>query len=113
MAAADAFLLSSAWEGLPNAIMEAMASGLPVIAASVGGVPELVAHRETGLLAEAGRPESLVLQMDELFGMEASDRWRLGSAGRAAIEKSFDLSTVTKQWSDLIDMYLSRTKEGT
>jgi glycosyltransferase involved in cell wall biosynthesis len=112
MTAADALLLSSEWEGLPNAIMEAMATGLPVVAKRVGGVPELVTDGVTGLLAQPGRPDSLVAEMDRLFRMEASERRRLGAAGRAAIEKGYSLATVTKQWSDLIDMYLSDQRKG-
>jgi hypothetical protein len=50
--------------------------------------------------------------MDRLFRMEASERRRLGAAGRAAIEKGYSLATVTKQWSDLIDMYLSDQRKG-
>lgn len=48
----DVFLLTSAWEGLPNALLEAMAAGLVVIAPAVGGVPELIVDRRTGLLIE-------------------------------------------------------------
>ena len=50
MAAADVFVLASAFEGLPVSIMEAMVSGLPVVATAVGGVPEAVVDGETGLL---------------------------------------------------------------
>ncbi|WP_286974258.1 glycosyltransferase [Acetomicrobium sp. UBA5826] len=49
--AADGFVLSSAWEGLPNAVMEAMAAAKPVLAMNVGGVPELVKEGETGFIA--------------------------------------------------------------
>jgi glycosyltransferase involved in cell wall biosynthesis len=49
---ADIFLLTSDWEGTPNVVLEAMASGLPVVATRVGGVPEIVRHGETGLLVD-------------------------------------------------------------
>ena len=51
--AADGYVLSSAWEGLPNAVMEAMAAAKPVVATNVGGVPELVKEGKTGFIAPA------------------------------------------------------------
>ena len=51
LSACDIFLLASAWEGSPVAVIEAMAAALPVVATAVGGVPELVEHGVTGLLA--------------------------------------------------------------
>ena len=53
MAAADVFVMSSAWEGLPNVVMEAMAAGLPVVSTNVGGVAELVEDPGTGALVPA------------------------------------------------------------
>jgi len=51
--AADGFVLSSAWEGLPNGVMETMAAAKPVVATNVGGVPELVKEGKTGFIAPA------------------------------------------------------------
>jgi glycosyltransferase involved in cell wall biosynthesis len=51
---ADVFWLTSKWEGLPNVVLEAMASGKPVIARNVGACRELINHGETGFLV-AGR----------------------------------------------------------
>ena len=53
--AADASLLSSAWENFPHTVVEALAVGTPVIATAVGGVPEVVHDGENGLLVPAGR----------------------------------------------------------
>jgi glycosyltransferase involved in cell wall biosynthesis len=57
--AADALVLSSAWEGLPNSVMEALSAGKPVVATRVGGVPELVHDGEDGLLVPPGNPQAL------------------------------------------------------
>ena len=54
LTAADVFVSSSRWEGMPNAVLEAMAAGLPVVATAVGGTVELVVHDETGLLVPPG-----------------------------------------------------------
>lgn len=52
-------VLPSLWEGMPNVILEAFASGLPVIATNIEGSKDIVKHGKTGLLSEAGRPEEL------------------------------------------------------
>jgi glycosyltransferase involved in cell wall biosynthesis len=54
MKESDLLLVPSRWEGLPAVVLEAFAAGLPVVATRVGGVPEIVDHERTGLLAEAG-----------------------------------------------------------
>ncbi len=59
MAGCDIFVLNSTYEGLSHVILEAMSLGLPVIATSVGGNPELVKHGETGILIKSGDPEAL------------------------------------------------------
>ncbi len=64
--AADVFVLASEREGAPLSVMEAMAMGKPVIATAVGGVPELVMHRATGLLIAPGSRSDLVRAMRSL-----------------------------------------------
>lgn len=59
MAGCDIFVLSSTYEGLPHVILEAMSLGLPVIATSVGGTPEVVKNGETGILIDDGDTETL------------------------------------------------------
>jgi glycosyltransferase involved in cell wall biosynthesis len=59
LTSADVFLLTSISEGIPLTIIEAMVAGLPVVSTSVGGVPEVVEHEKTGLLAPARDPASL------------------------------------------------------
>jgi glycosyltransferase involved in cell wall biosynthesis len=62
----DVFVLPSLWEGLPVAVLEAMAAGLPVIASAGGGTPEVVRHGETGLLVPAGDAAALAAALDSL-----------------------------------------------
>jgi glycosyltransferase involved in cell wall biosynthesis len=63
---ADAFVLNSTYEGLPHVVLEAMAAGLPVIATSVGGTPEVVENGKTGLLVEPGNEADLVTALNRL-----------------------------------------------
>ena len=57
--AADVFVLPSHSEGCPTVLLEAIAAGVPVVATACGGVPELVAHEESALLAPPARPRAL------------------------------------------------------
>ena len=88
LAAADAFVLSSISEGVSKALLEALATGLPVVATSVGGTPEVVTDGVTGLLVPPSRPDLLgqalaaVLNDSHLAG-------RLGRAGRQRAEERF------------------------
>jgi glycosyltransferase involved in cell wall biosynthesis len=80
--AADVYVQSSRYaEGLPLAVMEAMALGLPVVATRVTGVPEAVLDGETGVLVEPDNVEALAAGMERMLGQRA--RWgELGAAGR-------------------------------
>jgi glycosyltransferase involved in cell wall biosynthesis len=91
LAQADAFVLSSRSEGLPMAILEAMAAGLPVVATAVGGIPELVADGETGLLVPPGDPDALAAALRRLVA-DPELRRRLGEAARARVEERFSLA---------------------
>ncbi len=81
LAAADVFALSSDWEGLPLAVIEAMAAGLPVVATDVGSVSEAVEHRRTGILVPPGDPVVLTEALSLLAGDPAMRR-EMGLAGR-------------------------------
>lgn len=82
----DMFVLASFSEGRPNAMLEAMAAGVPVIASNIEGVREIISHGENGLLFEPGRPEQLAEQIEQLI-REPKLRIALGRAGRESVEK--------------------------
>jgi glycosyltransferase involved in cell wall biosynthesis len=68
--AADALLLSSAWENFPHTVVEALAVGTPVLATSAGGVGEVVEHERNGLLVEPGDADALARAMNRYFADE-------------------------------------------
>ena len=88
MTAMDVFVLPSLNEGLPMAVLEAMTLGKPVVASRVGGLPEVIRHRETGLLVPAGDVRALAEACLELH----HDRpWaaRIGAQGKRVVDAEF------------------------
>jgi glycosyltransferase involved in cell wall biosynthesis len=106
LARADVFVLSSRSEGLPMAILEAMAAGLPVVATDVGGIPELVADGETGLLVPPGDADALAAALQRLVA-DAELRRRLGDAARARVEERFSLAATRRAHVELYDRLLA------
>lgn len=86
----DAFVLPSAWEGLPNALLEAMALGLPVVASRVDGVPEVVEDGVNGLLVPPRDPVALAKKLADLCS-DAGARARMGEAAKQTIARRFTL----------------------
>ncbi|HEV8586851.1 MAG TPA: glycosyltransferase [Methylomirabilota bacterium] len=84
LGAADVYLSTSRAEGQSNAVMEAMAAGLPVVATAVGGTPELVRDGATGLLFDPGDAAAAARHVLELIA-DGERRWELGGRGRARV----------------------------
>jgi glycosyltransferase involved in cell wall biosynthesis len=91
LSAADVFIQTSQWEGLPLAVLEAMDVGLPVVAYGVGGVTEQVEHGETGYLVPPGDVEALAGHVLELVH-DAAARRRMGAAAQARLHQRFSYS---------------------
>jgi len=83
-AGATAALLSSDWENLPHAAVEALSVGVPVVSTAVGGVPEVVNDNENGLLVPARRPDELARALARILD-EPGLRDRLAGAARASV----------------------------
>ena len=95
LARVRAACLCSSAEGLSNALMEAMAARLPIVATAVGGNPELVRPGENGLLVPYGDPQSLAEKLFELLTDEARAD-EMGRQGRARVEAELTLSRMAE-----------------
>lgn len=108
LGAADALVLSSAFEGLPNVVLEAMAAGRPVVASRVGGVPELVADGVTGRLVTPGDPEELAMAMEAVMALPEQDRAAMGAEGARVVAERYSLDAVMARWCALLDEQVAR-----
>jgi sugar transferase (PEP-CTERM/EpsH1 system associated) len=102
--ALDVFVLSSIGEGISNAILEAMAAGLPVIATRVGGNVELVREALTGRLIEPRRPEALAEALSAYFDDPVLARAH-GAAGRERVATDFGLDRMLAEYISLYRKY--------
>ncbi len=95
---ASDLLLSTSWrEATPNAVLEAMAMEVPVVATAVGGVGELVRDGENGRLCAAGDAAAIAAAMQSLLCGDRETRARMGRAGRALIEREHSLAERTRR----------------
>jgi glycosyltransferase involved in cell wall biosynthesis len=101
--AADIFMLTSVFEGLPRGVLQAMAAAVPVVATAVDGTPEVVEHGRTGLLVPPNRPEEAAAALLELAA-DAGLRLRCGRAARERIDARFDVRRMVRR---LDRIYLS------
>ncbi|MDI6704371.1 MAG: glycosyltransferase family 4 protein [bacterium] len=98
MESADLFILPSLQEGLPLALLEAMAMGLPVIATSVGGIKDVVIHEKTGILIPPKKPRLLAEKIIYLLKDEDL-RKKIGENGRRRVEEHFTWDRIVKDTS--------------
>jgi glycosyltransferase involved in cell wall biosynthesis len=103
----EIFVLASRSEGFPLSTLEAMAAGLPVIAADVGGVSEQISHLETGILVPPERPAEIAEWIVRLHD-DPSLRSRLGEAARDRVRASFTLSAQAEGLNEAYELALRR-----
>ena len=110
--AADAVCLPSFSEGVANAICEAMACGLPVLASRVSDTPRLVDDGRTGFLFDPRAPADMAEAIARLAAMPPAERRAMGLAGRATIESGYSLEACLDAWEELIARLVRARSEG-
>jgi glycosyltransferase involved in cell wall biosynthesis len=98
--AGDLFILPSLQEGMPNALLEAMACGLPAVATRIGGVTDIAAHEQTALLVAPGCPDSIA---DGILKMlrNPSLRNRMAADALEMIRASYGLDSRCRKYEEL------------
>lgn len=108
MNAADGYVMSSAWEGLPMVLLEAASTGLPVVTTDVGGNREVVQEGQTGYLVPPSNAESLSAAMLRLMALPELQRQCMGEAARALVQQRYSLESVLTQWETIYAEQLRR-----
>ncbi len=107
---ADGFVLSSFLEGMPNALLEAMAHNKPIIASSVDGIEELLSGVNCGFLFKQGDELGLAEKMSCIMDMTVEERYALGKNGRQHVEKTFSEEKVLEEWLSIVEQFSEKKK---
>jgi glycosyltransferase involved in cell wall biosynthesis len=108
MGAADGYVMSSAWEGMPMVLLEAAAAGLPIVATMVGGNHEVVRDEESGFLVPPRDHDALALAMLRMMELPESRRRSMGQRGREHVRTHHGLTLLVERWEDLYRAVLAR-----
>jgi glycosyltransferase involved in cell wall biosynthesis len=106
--AADGYVMSSAWEGMPMVLLEAAAGGLPIVTTRVGGNHEVVLDEKSGFLAPARDHDALASAMLRLMGLTETERRMMGEQGREHIRAQYSLTRLVERWEELYREVLTR-----
>jgi glycosyltransferase involved in cell wall biosynthesis len=107
----DLFVLPSLREGISNTILEAMASGLPVVATKMGGNPELVREGESGVLVPPSEPIAMANAV-RLYLENPKKRDNDGAAGRRRVETQFSLQVMVDGYLSVYDAVLNGKRDS-
>lgn len=108
---ADILVLTSDHEGTPNVVLEAMASGLPVLATAVGGVPDLLCHGG-GLMVRPGSLDALFTTLAQMVG-DVGLVERLAREGRQYVARNHSLDSLRSQLSEVYEVVMARGRSST
>lgn len=106
LAAADGFVLSSRWEGLPMVLLEAAAQGLPIVCTDVGGDREVARPELGGVLVDVD-PAAIAGGMLQVMAIDPAARAAIGAALREHVRAEYDMSAVVERWKTTYATVLS------
>jgi glycosyltransferase involved in cell wall biosynthesis len=112
MSAADGYVMSSAWEGMPMVLLEAAAAGLPIVATRVGGNQEVVQEGVTGFLVPPGDDQALAAAMLGLMALPEAERRAMGARGQDHVRQHYGLGRVVGRYEDIYREVLRRKGLG-
>lgn len=112
MRAADGFVLSSLWEGLPMSLLEASACALPAVSTDVAGAAEILGPQQGAHLIPIQDSVALTAAMMRVMNLSVAERMQTGQAARLYVEKHFGLSVILDQWEALYAKLLARKKHA-
>lgn len=99
---ADAFVLSTHWEGSPNSLLEAMANYKPIVATDVPAIEYILNESKAGFLSKKCDPNDLAEKMQKVMEMKKGERDVLGRMGRKFVEESYAEDIVMQQWISVL-----------
>lgn len=105
---ADVFIYPSYHEGMPIAVLEAMACGLPIVATRVGGLPDLINEGVNGILMDPGKPDQLAAALNKLFA-DKELRYSMQQRSYQLVSEQYDIE---KRVSQLVEIYKSVSSNG-
>jgi len=111
LAATDLLIQTSDHEGLPNAVIEALCAGVPVVATNVGGTSEILTHGRTGLLAPRRDEDALVERASDVLADPALAQ-ALGGRGRSMARRRFDMRLMARRYEALFARLLAARRRG-
>lgn len=98
MCMADAYVMSSDWEGFPMVLLEASATELPAVATDVGGNSEIIVHNETGFICPPKSSGSLSGVMEKMMLLGSGERVLMGENAQRYVEDKFGIRKIAEQW---------------
>ena len=113
MNAADSFVLSSVIEGLPMVLLEASASGLPIVSTDVAGNAEVVLDGKSGFLVPSGQPDQLAAAMRRMYELPEETRQAMGEAGQEYVRRNFELDRILDCWETVYSGLLEKREGAT
>ena len=112
MNVADGYVMSSAWEGMPGVLLEAGATGLPIVATDVSGNQEVVVDGKTGFLVPPQNFAALAKAMEMMMKLPARERQQIGELGREYIIANYGCEQGLKRWTKLYVQLFNRLEKN-